>query len=135
MIQIVWLAGLAIGQPVVAEWQDGAYYTGTVTSAGAKQVVVAWTDGSEPSAVTPDEAFAIPKNTRRRLEVGALALCAYGTGSKWYDCRIAKLTAHGAAVTYLDGDEGQVGWDGVIVPTGRAAKELAERAAHPPDGR
>jgi hypothetical protein len=132
MIAIVWLAGFATGQAVVAEWQDGAYYTGTVKAADAKHVEVAWTDGSEPTSVAPDEAFAIPKNARRKLEVGALALCAFGTGAKWHDCRIEKLTAHGATVAYLDGDAGDVGWDGVIIPTGRAAKELAARAKPAP---
>jgi hypothetical protein len=130
MIAIVWLAGLAAGQAVVAEWQDGAYYTGTVQQADRKQVVVAWTDGSEPTAVAADEVFAIPKDKKRPLRTSALALCAFGSGAKWHDCRIEKLTAHGATVAYLDGDTGDVGWDGVIVPTGRAAEELAARAAH-----
>jgi hypothetical protein len=123
-------AGLAVGQAVVAEWQDGAYYAGTVKTIDGKRVEIAWSDGSDPTTVAAEEVLAVPKKEPRALAAGALALCAYGTGARWHDCRIKKVTAHGAAVAYLDGEAGDVGWDGVIVPTGRCAKELAERAAH-----
>ena len=127
-------AGFAADQAVVAEWQNGVYYSGKVGSADAKTVEVKWDDGTEPSRVPVDKAFLIPKKDKRPLKAGTLALCTYGGGAKWYDCKITKVTATGAAVAYADGDSGEVGFEGIVVPTGKAAKELAERAKNPGGG-
>src|SRR5689334_20775674 len=100
--------GFAPGDKVIAEWDEGQYYSGTVKSADAKEVEVAWTDGSDPTKVPANKTFAIPANTKRKLKKGALGLCAYSTESRWYDCKIKKVLSTGASVAYSDGDAGDV---------------------------
>jgi len=42
-----------VGSKVMAQWSSGSYYAGTIQSYDGTIYIVAWDDGSTPSAVTP----------------------------------------------------------------------------------
>lgn len=44
----------AVGDRVLAVWSVAKFYSGTIESADGDEYIVAWDDGSDPSAVTAD---------------------------------------------------------------------------------
>ncbi len=104
---------LAVGEHVVARWQPGRYFEGSVTDRGQTEVTVAWTDGSPPSNVRMSDAYALPGSTEG-LGVGDFVLAKWRTGTRWYGATITSLNPKRVAVRYTDGLEGELAHDEVL---------------------
>jgi hypothetical protein len=123
-------ATLAVGSTVVGRWSGLSFYEGNVKALDGNRPTVAWTDGSEPSAVDPGEVFLIPEvGHDPKVSVGDHVLARRGSGSRWNGARVTSVSADTVGVAYVEGGRGDVAPHQVIGLPRHLQKEFADNAA------
>lgn len=96
------------GQVVLARWHDATWCEARVQSVGGDGVVVAWADGSAPTALARAHV-APPPGVPAALPPGAVAYCKWSTDTRWCQARVNARHGGRLTIAHEDGYQGQVG--------------------------
>jgi hypothetical protein len=66
--------GLKVGDTVVARWQGGGFYQGTIKQIDGSVFLIAWTDGSTPTSVARTDILSQYSNEYHRTGMAALGI-------------------------------------------------------------
>lgn len=115
----------APGDKVVAVWSGGSYYSGTVKSVDGDQAIVAWDDGSAPSASPIATMLHKPAaDAKPALNAGDAGYCCY-SGTAWSPCLVTELKSGQVVVLNPSNDQSAtLGLASVLIPTGEVAQKL-----------
>lgn len=115
----------AAGDKVVAVWSSGSYYSGTVKSIDGDQAIVAWEDGSAPSASSVSTMYRRPTSDAKPvLNAGDAGYCAF-SGAAWRPCLVTELKGGQVAVMDPSSEStATLSFASIIIPTGEVADKL-----------
>lgn len=92
--------GLAVGAPVAAKWQDGAWYFGHITETEGNRYAIAYADGDK-GTVGPGEI--LPIAAPGQITIGTRVLAQW-KGAKMYPGVVIQVSGDRARVQWDDGD-------------------------------
>lgn len=98
---------VTVGQFVLARWQDGNWWEGSVKRIEGDQPVVEWLDGSAPSVRERADVAPVTR-LGMGVEEGELVVCRWKKDTRWWRATVEKVRGMNLEGTWEDGSKGKV---------------------------